>query len=379
MDSFVIVNLSSDDTWLSSSGVAPNTAVVFAEVPETDTLVSIENAIGTASYDWFYGSQEANVFDGGAGGDWLFGYGGDDTLIGGDGIDLLIGGSGADQLIGGPGSDWALYNMNDPVEDPNYDANPDLAIANFRQHPPSGPVHISLVDPTSNTWWAAGDTYDSIENIGGSPYDDVITGDDHDNMIGDSAGSNVFNGNGGRDAFLGNPDAPDTFNGGNDEDTVVYANPTEPFANLGLPDGAGHLLGPIFSHSVTIDLEHQSLNAGSAAGDVFMFVEDIIGTSHGDDTIYGNYANNTFRGLDGDDRLMGRGGDDTLIGGDGTDTAVFSGNFTDYSFRTLHFNDGQNFLEVHDTRLDRDGTDYVIGVERLEFHNMIVNTSSLML
>ena len=75
---------------------------------------------------------------------------------------------------------------------------------------------------------------------------------------------------------------------------------------------------------------------------------------------------------------MGRGGDDTLIGGDGTDTAVFSGNFTDYSFRTLHFNDGQNFLEVHDTRLDRDGTDYVIGVERLEFHNMIVNTSSLM-
>ena len=113
--------------------------------------------------------------------------------------------------------------------------------------------------------------------------------------------------------------------------------------------------------------------------DRFFFVEDITGTRH-DDTIYGNYANNTLRGLDGSDRLMGRGGDDTLIGGDGdgTDTAVFSGNFAEYSFRTLHFNDGQSFLEVHDTRLDRDGTDYVIGVERLEFHNMIVNTSSLM-
>ncbi|MGB8527735.1 MAG: hypothetical protein WCD75_13030, partial [Rhodoplanes sp.] len=82
----VLVNLS-DYSW---SGVAPNTAVVSSPIPETDTLVSIENAIGTSYRDDFYGSSAANVFDGGAAGDYLFGHGGDDTLIGGDGDDLLV-------------------------------------------------------------------------------------------------------------------------------------------------------------------------------------------------------------------------------------------------------------------------------------------------
>jgi len=134
---------------------------------------------------------------------------------------------------------------------------------------------------------------------------------------------------------------------------------------------------PLISAPWSMPLEHPSANAGGALGDVFTFVEDIIGSPQGD-TIYGDYANNTFRGRGGDDRLMGRGGDDTLIGGEGTDTAVFTGNFADYTFRTLHFNDGQTFLEVHDTRADRDGTDYVIEIERLEFHNITVNTWDLL-
>jgi Ca2+-binding RTX toxin-like protein len=369
---FVIVNLS-DHAW---SGAAPNTAVVHSTIPstttETDTLVSIENATGTGSYDDFYGSSAANVFDGGAGRDSLYGHGGSDTLIGGDDVDFLIGGSGADHLIGGQGSDWALYNMNnvDDGQDPY-------------SHP--GWVIISLVEPETNNWWAAGDTYDSIENIQGSPFSDLITGDDNDNMIVDTAGNNTFYGNGGRDTFIGNPDGFDTFHGGDDEDTVVYADANEPLANLGLSYGEGGDLlwlggsGAFSNLSVTIDLEHQSLNAGAAGCDRFYFVEDIIGTSDGSDVIYGDYANNTFRGLGGNDRMMGRGGDDTLIGGDDSDTAVFSGNFADYTFRTLHFNDGERFLEVHDTHADRDGTDYVIQVEHLEFHNITVNTSDLML
>jgi hypothetical protein len=65
---------------------------------------------------------------------------------------------------------------------------------------------------------------------------------------------------------------------------------------------------------------------------------------------------------------------------------VFSGNFADYTFRTLHFNDwsapggiGESFLEVHDTHADRDGTDYVIEIEHLEFHNGTHNAADLMM
>jgi Ca2+-binding RTX toxin-like protein len=345
----VALNLSNRD---GLNGLAANQALLDNHVSifETDTVVGVENAIGTGYSDYVVGGSEENVLDGGAGNDWLLGHGGNDTLIGGDGDDHLFGHEGADRLVGGNGSDWACYY--DEIWDWDMSVNP-------------GTVVISLANPSLNTWWAAGDTYDGIENIEGSSFNDVITGDDHDNIIVDTTGSNKLYGNGGKDTLVGNPDAADTFDGGNEEDTVDYS-----------WTGATDTVGT--ATYVTVDLEHQSVNAGAAAGDRFYFVEDITGTRH-DDTIYGDYANNTFRGLDGSDRLMGRGGDDTLIGGEGTDTAVFSGNFADYTFRTLHFNDGERFLEVHDTHADRDGTDYVIEVERLEFHNTTVNTSDLML
>lgn len=58
----------------------------------TDTLVSIENAIGGDGDDAITGSSSANRLEGGAG---------NDSLNGGSGIDTLVGGTGADQLTGG--------------------------------------------------------------------------------------------------------------------------------------------------------------------------------------------------------------------------------------------------------------------------------------
>ena len=145
-------------------------------------------------------------------GDILFGHGGDDTLIGGDGDDLLVGGSGADDLIGGDGIDWASYFYMLQAEDLNY-----------LQHAPSSSVRISLINPASNTWWAAGDTYDSIENIMGSPFNDVITGNDNDNIIVGKVGSNVLYGKGGNDTFVGSSGEADDFYGDGGTDTVDYS------------------------------------------------------------------------------------------------------------------------------------------------------------
>jgi Ca2+-binding RTX toxin-like protein len=110
-------------------------------------------------------------------------------------------------------------------------------------------------------------------------------------------------------------------------------------------------------------------------------IEDVIGTEN-NDTISGNQYNNVLIGYDGDDRLEGRGGVDTVLGGEGNDTAIFSGNFADYQFTTLQqfTPDGhlERYLEVYDTRAWHDGIDYVYGVEHLQFHNMIVDTASVM-
>ena len=317
---------------------------------ETDTVVGVENVIGTAYSDWMEGGAAANMFDGGAGNDWLIGHDGDDTLIGDDGDDDLAGGRGADHLLGGAGSDWAYYNINELTYDD-----------------PGGPVVISLINPASNNWWAAGDTYDSIENIYGSPFNDIITGDDDNNIIFDFAGSNKFYGRGGMDTFSGSPNHGDRFDGGDDMDTVDYSQAFATDLGLGITN-------------ITVDLENPSLNAGAAAGDTFVLVENIIGTRH-DDTISGNWENNILIGNDGDDLLEGRGWNDTLLGGDGNDTAIFTGNFADYQFRTVQYLNSEGhferYLEVQDTQAYRDGTDNLYGVEHLQFHNMTVSTASV--
>jgi Ca2+-binding RTX toxin-like protein len=345
--------------------IAAQTAVIGPDfVPrsqrETDNLVGIENATGTEYSDAFDGGSGANVLDGAGGNDIIRGHRGDDTLLGGEGDDQLEGGMGADQLIGGNGVDWVDYAANLADDDPS-----------IWQNQPSSSVVISLINPASNTWWAAGDTYDSIENVFGSPFNDVITGNDNDNIIVGFGGSNTLYGNGGRDTFVGSSGQPDTFNGGNDSDTVDYSG----------TDLSGMDI-PTVSTSVTIDLQNQGINAGAAAGDVFIYVENIIGTSLSD-TILGNNLNNDFRGGEGADRLMGRGGTDTLRGDGGIDTAVFRGNVEDYEFRVLHFNEVisdtgypfERFLEVRDLTGNRDGTDYVIGIEQLEFNGVVHNIS----
>ena len=334
--------------------IAAQTAVVGPSYQlETDNLVGIENATGTKYSDELDGSSGANVLDGAGGDDFIFGHRGDDTLLGGEGDDFLSGGIGADQLIGGNGVDWADYSRNVLDDDPY-----------VYQNQPSSSVTISLINPASNTWWAAGDTYDSIENVYGSPFNDVITGNDNDNIIVGGDGSNTLYGNGGRDTLVGSLLAADTFYGGSDSDTVDYSEAFLPTQDV----------SPV---SVTIDLQNQGVNAGAAAGDRFYEVENIIGTSRSD-TILGDNRSNDLRGGDGADRLMGRGGTDTLIGGGDLDTAVFRGDVSDYSFRVLQMSpsiNNERFLEVTDLTSNRDGTDYVIGIEQLEFNGVVHNIS----
>ena len=71
----------------------------------SDTLIGIENVIGSNGVNTITGTSGANRIEGRGGNDTINGGGGGDTLIGGDGNDHLIGGAGADVLIGGAGAD----------------------------------------------------------------------------------------------------------------------------------------------------------------------------------------------------------------------------------------------------------------------------------
>jgi Ca2+-binding RTX toxin-like protein len=57
---------------------------------DSDTLYSVENAIGTDFDDWFRGDKRDNTIESGAGDDYIRGLTGDDTLTGGSGEDTFF-------------------------------------------------------------------------------------------------------------------------------------------------------------------------------------------------------------------------------------------------------------------------------------------------
>ncbi len=71
----------------------------------TDSLMSIENILGSDFGDTLIGNGFGNMLAGGQGDDRLEGRGGDDVLSGGTGHDTLIGGAGEDILQGEEGDD----------------------------------------------------------------------------------------------------------------------------------------------------------------------------------------------------------------------------------------------------------------------------------
>lgn len=290
-----------------------------------DTFISIEGIVGSDFNDTLNGDDEANIIFGGAG---------DDTIDGGPGQDILVGGPGADHFADQNG-DTVSY-----------------------QDATAGVV-VDLKNPSRNTGDAAGDTYEDIEGIIGSEFDDDLTSTDDDGVI---------YGLGGNDTLRGGLDDNELFGG--DGDDILIAGPDGDFLNGGsggdrLEGGAGDdradYLGA--SSGVIVDIENTSLNSGDAAGDTFISIED-IGGSNFDDDLRGNSSDNFIVGWDGDDFINGRTGSDSLWGFDGNDS--LTGGDGDDVLRGGNGNDalrggaGNDTLRGDGTVLEPNGSDVFI-------------------
>jgi Ca2+-binding RTX toxin-like protein len=267
-----------------------------------DTYVSIEGLAGSAFND---------VLTGNAGDNWLVGQGGADTLNGGagwdyaayfnatagvtaslanaasntgeaagdtyTGIEALAGSNFNDKLVGDATGNWLRGSLGaDILDGQGGDDTASYSSASVG-------VTASLTTPSSNTGEAAGDTYISIERLGGSQFNDTLTGDAGNNWLVGEAGADKLDGKGG-------------------SDVAAYHN-----------SGSG----------LTASLATPASNTGEAAGDTYTSIEGLYGTSYAD-TLTGNGGANWIGGNSGDDRLDGGAGNDSLDGGAGRDTFVFS-------------------------------------------------------
>ncbi|MGV0758579.1 calcium-binding protein [Tistrella mobilis] len=145
-----------------------------------DILIGIEQIVGSAYSDKLTGSSVSNILRGGDGNDFLRGMGGGNTLYGDHGLDTV------------------LYGERD------HGMTIDLSSGTAR--------------PTAG---AFADTLYSIENAGGTGFDDIITGDSGANRLTGYEGRDVLNGGGGRDVLDGGLGG-DRLTGGSGPDTFLY-------------------------------------------------------------------------------------------------------------------------------------------------------------
>ena len=226
---------------------------------------------GHAEGDEFAGIEgiTGSVYD-----DTLTGGNGADRLDGGDGADVLEGGAGADELDGGTGSDTAVYRSSNAA------------------------VTVNLGDGTFTGGHAAGDTAVNVENLEGSDYDDVLTGD--------SGANHLYGGKG--DDVLEGGEGDDRLDGGAGVDTVTYENAAERMSinllqNRGTSENSGAM-------------RHEIINMENVIGSEF---RDYIRGDRGPNDLYGRGADDQLNGGAGDDRLFGEAGDDQLWGLTGAD------------------------------------------------------------
>jgi opacity protein-like surface antigen len=176
----------------SNAGVYVNlkTGETSGGFAEGDTIVGVKNLIGSNFGDTLIGDADVNLLRGMDGNDLLEGGGGTDILSGGDGNDKLFGGDDGDLLFGGYGAD--VLNGGAGIDTVSY----------WEGNPRVNSVTVNLMIGGGSGGTAQGDTYSSIENVIGTPKDDVIIGNDEANALYGWDGSDTLTGNGGADHFI---------------------------------------------------------------------------------------------------------------------------------------------------------------------------------
>ena len=247
-------------TLSSVVGGQPGTPIsAVMQITDDDTLPAVCTVGGTPGNDTLNGTPGADVYCGLGGNDTFMYSGGNDIFWGGSpGVET---GGGVDTIdyttFGGGYVDAQLFTGGIILKN-----NADVVLATHEEH--------------------------AVENITGSPGDDLLRGDHSANRI---------RGGGGKDV-LGGYDGDDNLDGGTGTDTVTYFNATAP---------------------VTVNLSLTVQNTGGAGTDTITKIESLIG-SEGIDTLTGNADGNTISGLGAADTIFAGGGNDTVFGLGGADS-----------------------------------------------------------
>lgn len=185
---------------------------------------------GGEGQDLLYGDDHNDIVMGGAGNDSVYGGAGNDLLHGGDGTDYINGETGADTLEGGAGADTMISTDGSDVG--LYANSLTSAIVQLTDETNADGLFIGYGYGTTDApnLESAGDMFYGFHAIEGSTFADEIVGNSQNNVFAGNAGDDFVQGNAGNDTIYGGAGA-DTLRGdsgvdhlfGNDgSDVYVY-------------------------------------------------------------------------------------------------------------------------------------------------------------
>ena len=391
-----------DWIWGNSSGSSVNGVDQLIGGDGNDHIfggIGIDKMFGGNGDDYLYGGSDTDPFVfGGDGNDYINGGSGVDVLFGGNGDDIVDGGTGVDQLFGGNGDD--ILRPGDSVSDVSGnggggdvliggDAITDTGFdfADYSQQSGSNltglsgdlvnqvavgalpkdltPTAIGVPRPIINT----GTVWSALEGIIGTQVGDHLFGDSlgdidatvsHGNnwLIGGS-GNDLIEGRGGNDVIVGGSIRLDALIG-------TYARPLGGDAYHAANDYSTNSEGA--SHRIYTDatLQHNGiLDMAGAVGLTYdkHLTELLKSRAYKDYVLGDNYQNLKAADFDATGHLTG--------GRDGTnDVAVFSGSAANYTVTAVTnpggVTVGYKVAGISGPGL-ADGTDLVIGIEKLHF------------
>jgi Ca2+-binding RTX toxin-like protein len=322
-----------------------------------DTLLNIENVIGSDKDDILFGDDKVNTIEGMEGDDTLAGREGDDVLDGGKHTGTF--GQDTHGEAKADKGDWADYSyLNTYSDDSTRGVNANLHsgeatdmeggdkvgtdklinIENIRgssyddsfqgnnaKNTFIGGLGTDTVDysyikgdllevdlsKNSSRYGDDRDSFDSIENVVGSEFNDTIIGDENINRLEGRAGNDTFIGNRGND-FIDGGTSVDQYDIAH-KDTVDYS-----YSSDGIEV---HLEDSTTSNDNSVGVALAKV--GSDEVDRLKNIENIIGTDS-KDIMTGNNENNRLEGAGGKDTFYVSEGDDIIRGGSDSDLMDYS-------------------------------------------------------
>jgi Ca2+-binding RTX toxin-like protein len=384
-DTYVI---SANDSLIELAG--EGTDLVLAAIASFTLGNHIENLTYTGSSDFSgTGNGSDNVITGGIGADTLSGAAGRDTLVGGAGHDVLSGGTGDDFMFGGTGNDrysvdsagdlitelagegidtieTTLTNcvLGDNLENLTFlgtggfigtgnaldnvitgGSGNDTFIAGAGSDSFIGGAGIDTIDysavgsgvtvklsalTASNDGQGGTDVLNSIENVIGTAFNDMLFGDGYANVLTGGAGWDVLLGLDGDDVLIGGDGMANTLQGGTGNDVyVVSALGDSVFENAA--EGTDTVQTSLASYNLSANVEHLTY------------------TGTGGFTGRGNALNNT------------------ITGGSGSDTVLVAGLRAQYLIETV--TGGYRVTDLDAVADGNDGVDLLTGIEFVRFRD----------